>query len=118
MKSVGIFLVAFMLASMAACGGSDDGEEQTRSEHSILVTIQGDGSGTVTHSLSPDLPCATADSPCVWNFFEDPVLTTTLTATPDVGSEFAGWGGACTADPCTITVDDQYDVTATFDLIR
>ena len=120
MKTVRALLAALVLASMpviVACGGDDDVEEQIRGPHSIQVTILGTGTGTVTHVLSPDLPCKTADSPCIWDFSEDQIMTTTLEAVPDEGSEFAGWEDACTADPCTITVDGQYDVTATFNLI-
>jgi len=111
--------VMMLMILAAACGSEDDVVEEERGPRSIMLVIQGAGSGTVIHNLSPDLPCETADSPCTWNFDPPPatILTTTLIATPDTGSVFAGWGGDCTGvDPCTITVDDKYDVTATFNL--
>jgi hypothetical protein len=40
----------------------------------------------------------------------------TLTATPDEGGEWGGWGGACsgTADTCTVTMDGDKTVEGTF----
>ncbi|MEK6851211.1 MAG: hypothetical protein AABY30_01590, partial [Candidatus Thermoplasmatota archaeon] len=40
----------------------------------------------------------------------------TLTATPDPGYEFVGWGGACTgsAPTCTLTMDSDKWVVAYF----
>src|SRR5262249_53327438 len=45
-----------------------------------------------------------------------PGTVVTLTATPDPGSTFAGWSGACTgvASPCTVTMSAGQAVTATF----
>jgi uncharacterized repeat protein (TIGR02543 family) len=37
-----------------------------------------------------------------------------LTATADTGWTFAGWSGACAASPCSITMDGNKSVTATF----
>jgi uncharacterized repeat protein (TIGR02543 family) len=40
----------------------------------------------------------------------------TLTATADTGSTFAGWSGACTGSgACSVTMDGNKSVTATFD---
>ena len=119
-KLMGMVLVSLVLASVVACGSDGDGvDEETRGPRSIRLVMEGDGSGTVIQQLSLDLPCETADSPCLWNFNPNPpYLTTTLTATADTGSVFAGWGGDCSGvAPCTITVDDKYDVTATFNLL-
>jgi fibronectin type 3 domain-containing protein len=42
----------------------------------------------------------------------------TLTATPDAGSNFAGWSGACTGTgTCTLTMNVAKSVTATFALL-
>ena len=40
----------------------------------------------------------------------------TLTATPDPGSPWLGWGGACsgTARTCTVTMNSDKSVTANF----
>jgi hypothetical protein len=41
-----------------------------------------------------------------------------LTAAPDAGAGFAGWGGACSGTgPCTVTLDGDKNVTATFSAI-
>jgi hypothetical protein len=111
-------IVMMFLIIAAACGSDEDVVEEERGPRSIKLVIEGDGTGTVVHDLSLDLPCETADSPCTWNFDPDgPFMTTTLRATPDAGSLFAGWGGDCAGvAPCTITVNDKYDVTATFNL--
>jgi hypothetical protein len=41
----------------------------------------------------------------------------TLTAQPDAGSTFAGWGGACTGNQpvCTVTMNAAVSVIALFD---
>ena len=46
----------------------------------------------------------------------DPNATITLTARPDDGAYFTGWGGACTgnADTCTVTMRGNRSVRATF----
>lgn len=50
---------------------------------------------------------------CSANF--DPGTAVTLTATPDLGAVFTGWGGACSGTaPCTVTMDADRSVTATF----
>ncbi|MCB1920210.1 MAG: DUF1566 domain-containing protein [Candidatus Competibacteraceae bacterium] len=68
------------------------------------------GSGAVTSAPS-GIDCG---SRCGATF----VLNTsvTLTATPNVGSTFTGWGGACSsaATTCTVTMNAAKNVTATF----
>ena len=46
----------------------------------------------------------------------DPGTRVTLTATPDLGSRFTGWTGACTNQqgPCALTMTDTRVVTARF----
>jgi hypothetical protein len=46
----------------------------------------------------------------------DAGTTVTLTATPDAGATFAGWGGACTgtASSCSVTMEVAKSVTARF----
>ena len=41
----------------------------------------------------------------------------TLSATPAVGQRFAGWGGACSTDPCTLTLNKDESVSALFEAI-
>ena len=38
----------------------------------------------------------------------------TLTATPEAGSTFSGWSGACTGGSCSVIMDTAKSVTATF----
>ncbi len=51
---------------------------------------------------------------CAFDFAKD--ASVTLTATPDLGSSFSNWGGACTGtiNTCTITMNQAQNVTATF----
>ncbi len=114
-RILGVAGLALLLALAASC--SDDADDAIeRGEFTILVTFAGEGSGSVGHDLGAAV-CETSDTdPCLWGFTEG--LQVTLTATADAGSVFAGWSGACTGtDPeCTLVVDRQWDVTATFDL--
>ena len=70
----------------------------------------GDGSGSVTSSPA-GINCG---SDCTETY--DAVTGVTLTATPEGGSTFAGWGGACTGSSttCTLTMNASKSVTATF----
>jgi len=65
--------------------------------------------GTVTSSPA-GIACTTT---CSANF--DPGATVTLTATPNQGAVFTGWGGACAGTgQCTVTMNADLSVTATF----
>jgi hypothetical protein len=78
--------------------------------HTLSVTKAGAGSGSVTSS-PPGIDCG-AD--CSRAFDEATVVT--LTANPASGSTFTGWSGAgCSgAGPCTVTLNSDQVVTATF----
>ncbi|MEA2397160.1 MAG: trimeric autotransporter adhesin [Thermoleophilaceae bacterium] len=73
----------------------------------LTVAVGGTGSGTVTGSgISCPSQCTNSYSPGT------PV---TLTATPQAGSSFAGWSGACSgAGACTVTMNAPRSATATF----
>ncbi len=79
----------------------------------VVVTKAGAGSGTVT-SAPGGIDCGTA---CTASFAT--ASTPVLTATPDPGSVFAGWSGACGGTgACTFAVDGPKAVVATFDVAR
>ncbi len=76
----------------------------------VSVATAGSGTGTV-QSAPAGIACPGA---CADGFLVG--TSVVLTATPDAASLFTGWGGACTgADPiCTVTMDQEKSVTATF----
>jgi phospholipase C len=85
------------------------------------VQVQVTGSGTVSGSPSSaigtcsgtSLNTSTNPIDCTGVFSTGTLVT--LTATPDTGSTFTGWGGACTGTTtCTITPTTLSTVTATF----
>jgi endo-1,4-beta-xylanase len=80
------------------------------SGNALTVTKSGTGSGTVTSSPS-GINCG---STCSASFSSGTQVT--LTASPDSGSTFDGWGGACsgTATTCTVTMNQAQSVTANF----
>jgi Leucine-rich repeat (LRR) protein len=76
----------------------------------LAVTKDGAGSGRVTSSPA-GIDCGAT---CGASFVGDTAIT--LTAAPDQGSVFAGWGGACsgTAPTCDLAFETDAVVTATF----
>jgi hypothetical protein len=77
----------------------------------LTIAMSGTGSGAV--SSSP--PGTSCGSGCL-SFTAGTVVT--LTATPNTGSAFAGWSGACTGTgSCTVTMSSNEAVTAAFNLI-
>jgi Tol biopolymer transport system component len=76
----------------------------------MIVTLGGTGTGVVTSDVT-GISCPPT---CSFDFQTTDVVT--LTANPDPGSDFTGWGGDCSADPCTLTMDTTHEVSATFTL--
>lgn len=75
----------------------------------LLVTLAGTGSGTVT-STPAGINCGAT---CSAGFPTGSVVT--LNATAGSGSIFAGWGGGCTGTAaCAVTMTQGVSVTATF----
>ncbi len=78
----------------------------------LTVTMAGTGSGSAASSPA-GIVCPTA---C--NAWFNSGTAVTLTATPDAGSAFAGWSGACTGTgTCSLTMNVARSVTATFSLL-
>ncbi len=75
----------------------------------LTVTKGGTGTGTVTSSPS-GVNCGATCAPAF-----NSGTSVTLTATPDAGSSFGGWTGACTGTgTCNVTMTAARNVTATF----
>ncbi|MGE0453570.1 MAG: FG-GAP-like repeat-containing protein [Vicinamibacteria bacterium] len=79
----------------------------------LAVTKAGTGGGTVS-STPAGISCG---SDCSEDYASGTVVA--LTATPDAGSAFAGWGGACSGTgACTVSMSAARSVTATFNKLR
>lgn len=108
-----VWLVGFLLL-LAACNGvtedPDPGDPDPET-FSLSVTLAGDGEGTVTSSPG-NIDCGNI---CSAEFDEDTEVT--LTAQAGAESTFEGWAGcdSNTNGTCTITMNDDRVVTATFD---
>ena len=83
----------------------------TITDQQYAVTVQRDGAGTGSVISTPaGIDCGGACS-----LTANDGTSITLTASPDVGSVFVGWTGACTgAGECVVTVDGAKSVTAGF----
>jgi phospholipase C len=83
------------------------------------IQVQVTGSGMVSGSPSSAIGNCTSSGTSTSATYCTGVFSTgtavTLTATPDTGSTFTGWGGACTGNTtCTVTPTTLSTVTATF----
>lgn len=77
----------------------------------LTITTSGTGSGTVGTS-----PAGTMCGPGCLSFAAGTVVT--LTPTPNAGSTFAGWSGACSGTgSCSATMNSSQAVNATFNPI-
>jgi uncharacterized repeat protein (TIGR03803 family) len=98
----------------SAGGGSQDAGTvfSLRLTHTLTVTRAGTGSGSVASDVG-GIACGTSCSAAI-----DLGSSVTLTATPDAGSTFAGWSGACSGTgPCAPVMSDDRTATATFEAI-
>jgi uncharacterized repeat protein (TIGR02543 family) len=77
----------------------------------LVVTLAGSGAGAVGSSPA-GISCG---STCMAMFSYGTDVT--LTATPQTGSTFTGWSGACSGTtPCVVTMDQARSAVATFTL--
>jgi hypothetical protein len=77
-------------------------------QYNLAVQRLGTGTGGVLSDIS-GIDCGEA---CAADFYHSDIVT--LTASPSASSTFVGWGGACTAEPCTLPMDEVRNVTADF----
>jgi cysteine-rich repeat protein len=79
----------------------------------LTVNKAGTGAGAVT-SVPSGINC-TGAGPCTASYTSGSLVQ--LTATPNAGSSFAGWTGACAGTgTCLVTMSAAQSVTATFTL--
>jgi hypothetical protein len=81
-------------------------------QRTLTVTRTGSGSGIV-NSNPPGIACG---AQCSASF--DAGTTVSLTASADVGSQFAGWGGDCSGTSATVQVTMTTDKTCTATFVR
>ena len=85
-------------------------EEEDKPEFPLTVTKSGSGEGTVT-STPAGIDCG---SECEAEFDEGEEVE--LTASPESGSEFVEWTGACTGSgTCEVTMSEAQSVGAKFE---
>jgi Divergent InlB B-repeat domain len=82
----------------------------------LKVERKADGARGVITSDPTGINCVNRgeENPGVCSFDFDKGKVVTLTATPDAGSQFIGWSGACNGLDCIVTLDASKIVTATF----
>jgi len=84
-------------------------DPDTPTTYGLTVHTAGTGTGTIT-SLPAGISCG---STCSQTY--NAGQSVTLTATPDAGSVFSGWSGACSGTGiCALTMTQIKDATATF----
>lgn len=81
----------------------------------LSVIVSGSGSvegSSTTIGVPHDIFCISGTGACSAGY---PLGSRVdLTATPDARYTFGSWSGACTSDPCSVTMDAARSVTATF----
>lgn len=87
----------------------------TFKQYQITVTKTGTGTGTVKTSPA----CIDCGSVCTKGYDLTLGSKVTFIATPDTGHAFAGWsGGFCSGTSnCTVTMNSDVSVTATFNIL-
>ncbi|XAH22862.1 choice-of-anchor U domain-containing protein [Xylophilus sp. GW821-FHT01B05] len=100
-------------------------ERIAQADHALSVAASGPGRVSAAALPAPIsgsiAQCRAASGSCSASYTAietTPQVSVTLTATPDAGQVFAGWGGACigsgTASTCTVAMDQARSVSAAF----
>jgi hypothetical protein len=122
----GIWPAALLSLALGACQPGQDATSPelaaTKVNRTLTVTGGGTGGGVVTapaYGEAPELVCvitngSAAPENCVRSYGWKTAVT--LTVTPDPGSRFTGWSGACTgtALTCKLTMSQSRSVKASF----
>jgi len=108
--------------TLQTCDGSMSQQWDNQGPMGLTITGAGTGSGKVTAPPVADLPGLLCQiSAGTWSPEQCtkmyPNVDILLTATPDPGSTFTGWAGACsgTSATCTVNMTTAKTVKATFD---
>lgn len=102
-------------ADVETIGPADGGIQDAALVSTLSVSTTGTGGGTVVSDPGGISCTATSKSDDCTEVYADGT-TVTLTATPALGSIFAGWSGGCggSATTCTVNVSSEQTVTAMF----
>jgi hypothetical protein len=110
--------MALVVIGSASCDGESGMRAATATDHVLRVQGDGAGSGTVVApDASPQLSCSITRGAlagvCAMAYPSNSAVA--LIATPNVGSTFSGWSGACTGtDQCVVEMSNERAVTAAF----
>lgn len=111
----GNYLVEFIATDFAGNVGSATKAiaiTASPTTYNLIINKAGTGSGMVI-STPAGINCGAT---CVAAY--DAGSMVTLTAAPAMGSVFTGWSGVCSGTAsCTVSIDQEKNVTATFDAI-
>lgn len=120
MRSIGAWVAAAALWSCgpglspldSGVGGVGTGPNGPVGAHALTIRFGGNGAGNV-RSSNPVFDCP---SGCVQTIGAN--ASVQLAAVPAAGSAFTGWTGACSgAGVCSLTLDADREVTATFSAV-
>ena len=113
---------ALAVIGFAGCDSESVVPTATSTNHVLRVFGDGAGSGTVTTpEASPQLSCTITRGGLsgVCGAAYPGSSAVRLAATPNAGSTFAGWSGACTGpDGCVVDMSKEQTVTAAFVLLE
>jgi len=105
-----------LVLGLLGCGGGGDGIEEEPDAAAQArrrpLSVSVEGGGTVTSSPAGINCSSQSGSECNARFPRTALVS--LSAVPDPGYTFGGWGGSCTGFTCILTMDTSQSVSATF----